>query len=352
MATIKRAWWISYPLRILLGLQLLLSMTACTSPEVSAVKSVDIPAAEAPTESVKETKTQVINNVSATRTPIITPSRTPTDVPSLLPTATTQPIKENQFTPLFGFPIPSPGSDIVEPTYRFGSTQFGEKIPHDGVEMINPEGTPVVAAAPGKVVFAGNDRTFKRGRFTNFYGNIIILEHKFENYSVPVYSFYAHLSEILVNQDDVVSQGQLIGRVGATGKAFTNHLHFEVRIGDILLQNARNPELFLPLLPSNDGIGSGVLIGALRSIAGNPIPGASVVIQKIVDGQIQSSSSIYVETYSKTSYGDEHWNENFVVSNLPAGEYRVSAYAYQYFLEKFITINADEYTFVNLQAEE
>lgn len=263
-----------------------------------------------------------------------------------------QPINEYLYTPSFDFPIPEDASRLIETSYRFGSTQLGEKIPHDGVEMLNPEGTPVLAVADGKVYFSGNDRTFKRGRFTNFYGNIIILEHELPNYSVSVYSFYAHLSEINVNEGETVTRGQEIGSVGATGKAFTNHLHFEVRIGDVLLQNARNPELFLPLLPTEDHPNVGILIGSLISQNGNPIPGVSVVVQRMEDGILVPGTSIYVETYAKTISGEQNWGENFVISNLPAGEYRVSAFAYQYFVEKFITIKGNEFTTVLLQPED
>jgi len=262
-----------------------------------------------------------------------------------------QPINENLFFPLFDFPIPENASRLIETSYRFGSTQLGEKIPHDGVEILNPEGTPVLAVADGKVYFSGNDRTFKRGRFTNFYGNIIILEHELPGYSVPVYSFYAHLSEINVNDGETVTRGQIIGSVGATGKAFTNHLHFEVRIGDVLLKNARNPELFLPLLATEDQPNVGILIGSLISQNGNPIPSISVVVQRIEDGLLVPGTSIYAETYAKTISSEQNWGENFVISNLPAGDYRVSAFAYQYFVEKFVTIKGNEFTSVLLQPE-
>ncbi len=257
----------------------------------------------------------------------------------------------NLFVPILGFPIPKDASRQIEPSYRFGSTLFGERIPHDGVEMLNPEGTPVLAAADGKVYFSGNDRTFKRGRFTNFYGNIIILEHHIPDYSVPVYTFYAHLSSLDVNEGEIVSKGERIGLVGATGKAFTNHLHFEVRIGDVLLQNARNPELFLPLLRTKDQPEVGILIGSLVSQNGNPIPGVSVVIQKLVDGVQQPGTAIYLETYAKTIYAEQNWNENFVVSNLPVGKYRISAFAYQYFVEEIITIKDGEFTTIQLSPE-
>jgi hypothetical protein len=280
---------------------------------------------------VKSTQNQLVE------TPIATPEL--------------QPINEKLFITSFDFPIPEDASRLIETSYRFGSTQFGERIPHDGVEILNPEGTPVLAVADGEVYFSGNDRTYKRGRFTNFYGNIIIIKHDLPHYSVPVYSFYAHLSEIIVNEGEIVTRGQEIGSVGATGKAFSNHLHFEVRIGDVLLQNARNPELFLPLIPTEDYPKVGILIGSLISQQGNPIPGVTVVVQRMENDILVPGTSIYVETYAKTIFSEQNWGENFVISNLPEGEYRVSAFAYQYFVEKFISIKGNEFTTVTLQPE-
>lgn len=354
MATTQRAWWISNSLIIIFSFILLIVNIGCNPifTPINAGTGLN------PTSTKTLGAVSVMNEESdhATPNPIPTSQEViPTQtlfVETPFETPEIQPFNENLYSPLFGFPIPESASRLIEPSYRFGSTQFGEKIPHDGVEILNPEGTPVLAVADGKVYFSGNDRSFKRGRFTNFYGNIIILEHELPEYSVPVYSFYAHLSEINVSEGQSVARGQEIGAVGATGKAFTNHLHFEVRISDVLLQNARNPELFLPLIPPEYQPNVGILIGSLRSQNGSPIPGVSVVVQRIVDGIQVPGSSIYVETYAKTISGEENWEENFVISNIPAGEYRVSAFAYQYFIEKFITIKENEFTTVLLQPED
>ncbi len=353
MAITQRSRRISHSLIFLLTFIAILVNTAC-NPSINSVNiGVDIK----PTSTPPEVPELIQDNdfidaaISHTPTPLIAK---PAEM-AVTETAPTMPAKPannaNLFVPLLDFPIPADASRQIEPTYRFGSTLFGERMPHDGVEMINPEGTPVLAAADGKVYFSGNDRTFKRGRFTNFYGNIIILEHQIPAYSTPVYTFYAHLSDQDVKEGDLVTRGEKIGSVGATGKAFTNHLHFEVRIGDVLLQNARNPELFLPLLRTQDQPEVGILIGSLTSINGNPIPGVSVVVQKMVDGVQQPGTAIYLETYAKTIYAEQNWEENFVVSSLPVGEYRVSAFAYQYLVEEIITIRDGEFTFIRLEPE-
>jgi lipoprotein NlpD len=95
---------------------------------------------------------------------------------------------------------------------RFG-TRGGEH--HDGIDIAAPEGSPVTAAAPGVVIFSGEQRG---------YGNLAVIDHGQGEATV-----YAHCEKILVAQGDSVSRGQVIARVGRTGRATGPHLHFEVR---------------------------------------------------------------------------------------------------------------------------
>ena len=354
MATSQRTRWIPNPLKKIFFISSFLLITGC-NPVVGAINAGNelIPTIATTTELVYldiSTVTPSTLTLPATATEI--PLKTPEPSPTIQTPDVNVVENPNLYVPLFDFPIPPEGFRQLETSYRFGSTLYGERIPHDGIEILNPEGTPVLAAEDGVVIFSGNDRTFKRGRFTNFYGNIIIIKHELKNYPQTIYSMYAHLSELLVSDNDVVKRGQTIGLVGASGKAFTNHLHFEVRVGDILLPDARNPELFLPLIPSENQPQVGILIGKLLSINGDPIHGASIVVQRVVDGVTQPGSPLYLETYAKTISGEEKCNENFVASNIPVGDYRVSTFAYGTFIEQFITIQENEFTFITLQPEE
>jgi len=99
---------------------------------------------------------------------------------------------------------------------------------HDGIDIAAPEGTPVTAARPGKVIFAGEQRG---------YGRLAVVDHGAGEATV-----YAHCSEILVQAGDVVRTGQIIGKVGRTGRATGPHLHFEVRFH----AQPRNPLFYLP----------------------------------------------------------------------------------------------------------
>lgn len=87
---------------------------------------------------------------------------------------------------------------------------------HQGVDIGNSVGTDVFAADGGTVIFADFS--------TSGYGNLVKIQH--DNGAV---TFYAHLDEILVSVGDKVYQGQLIAKMGKTGRVTGPHLHFEIR---------------------------------------------------------------------------------------------------------------------------
>ena len=296
----------------------------------------------------------------ATITPVFTPAFTPTfPEPSatLIPSATftstpeleqacpiqeTGCILEGHF--LLQRPIPPTDNLKVDATYRFGSNQGGAREPHHGVELPNEQGTPVLAAADGTVVFAGNDKNVTLAWVPAFYGNVVIILHHLPGIPQPVFSLYGHLSEIDVAAREQVYLGDQIGKVGATGKAIGSHLHFEVRLGaDNYLSN-RNPELWLAPLP-----GTGVLAGRLQSITGNPVNGV-INVQRIIKGVLNPLSFTSLETYVTKELdpvnGDDTWHENFAAGELPAGDYRLSMVYGGGIHEQYIKIEPGKLTFV------
>lgn len=100
---------------------------------------------------------------------------------------------------------------------------------HKGIDIAAPMGTDVYCAAQGKVIFAGQ----KSG-----YGNCVIIEH--EN---GLATLYGHLSKILVDANQQVKIGDIIAKVGNTGRSTGPHLHYEVRKNNTPI----NPKLFLNL---------------------------------------------------------------------------------------------------------
>ncbi len=87
---------------------------------------------------------------------------------------------------------------------------------HAGLDLLAPAGTPVQAAASGRVVWAGPRWSF---------GNAVLVAH-----GRGVRTLYAHLSRIEVVLGQRVAAGEEIGRVGASGRASGPHLHLEVRV--------------------------------------------------------------------------------------------------------------------------
>ena len=116
---------------------------------------------------------------------------------------------------------------------------YTDESPHRGIDYGCPMNTPILASADGYVTYIGR---LKQG-----YGNYIILSHD------GAYStLYAHLSEILVREEQQVKQGQVIGRSGTTGNSTGPHLHFELRKNNIaidpktMLQNVIDVEFDTP----------------------------------------------------------------------------------------------------------
>jgi murein DD-endopeptidase MepM/ murein hydrolase activator NlpD len=107
-------------------------------------------------------------------------------------------------------------SKFACPTEGTITSSYGERWGknHNGTDIGAPIGTEVYAPVGGKVIFAGEK---------NGYGNYIMVDHG--NGDVTA---YAHLSEICVSEGDVVSEGDLLGKVGVTGNVTGPHLHFEI----------------------------------------------------------------------------------------------------------------------------
>ncbi len=98
--------------------------------------------------------------------------------------------------------------------YRFHPILHTRKL-HTGIDLGSPQGTPIKAAAGGRVIKA----EYYRG-----YGNCVIIDH-----GGGTSTLYGHCSALLVSVGQNVQQGQIIARVGSTGLATGPHLHFEVR---------------------------------------------------------------------------------------------------------------------------
>jgi lipoprotein NlpD len=101
---------------------------------------------------------------------------------------------------------------------------------HDGLDIAAPEGTPIRAVEHGEVIYSDQLRG---------YGNIVIIRH-----SGGIVSVYAHNQVNLVRDKQQVARGEVIARVGSTGRVTGPHLHFEIRKNNL----AQDPTRYLPRL--------------------------------------------------------------------------------------------------------
>lgn len=142
--------------------------------------------------------------------------------PDSLPGDTVQAVDENQLPPLSAmlgsFSIPHEGKVISRYGIRRGRM-------HTGTDIKLFSGDTVYAAYYGEV---------SRACSYYGYGNLVVLNH-----SHGLETYYAHLSKMLVRPGDFIATGQPVGLGGRTGRATTDHLHFEIRENG----KAYNPEL-------------------------------------------------------------------------------------------------------------
>ena len=94
---------------------------------------------------------------------------------------------------------------------------YDKALPHEGIDIYAPEGTPILATAKGVVSYVG----WRPG-----YGNTVEIDHGF-----GYMTRYAHASKLLVERDQQVDRDMAIAQVGKTGTATAEHVHYEVWVG-------------------------------------------------------------------------------------------------------------------------
>ena len=220
--------------------------------------------------------------------------------------------------PMFARPIlPRDGNPYIDATYRYGSTMGGNFQQHQGVEFNNPAGTQVRAIGDGVVVFAGPAEAG---------ANTVAIRHDQRVADRYIFSVYYHNSSLAVTNGQRVRAGDVIARVGNTGRATNDHLHLEVHASTVMDSNqvvdpavrfpphTTNPQLWLEPLP-----GTGIVAGRVLDAAGNPVQGAR--IYGLVQPYPEETPFSFVETYRDRAHSHPLYGENFAVGDVPAGSY-------------------------------
>ena len=149
----------------------------------------------------------------------------------------TRPLPVETITPAEPAPaapvLPEPGFETflwpVNGTINSGFGPRGSSF-HDGIDIAAPEGTPILAIEAGEVIYSDQLRG---------YGNMVILRH-----AGGIVSVYAHNESNLVREGQSVVRGEVVARVGSTGRVSGPHLHFEIRRNNA----AQDPLRYLPQL--------------------------------------------------------------------------------------------------------
>jgi len=348
---------------------MLFLLTTCQvaeSPPTSTLIPKDKPGVQTPeltqTDRLEETPTLLPTAVIVPEMKVTVPSR------KSLPTAAPDPLRfvypESQPEPVsawrpplysipwaptpydhffFGRPIAADEVNWPLANYRYGGVFF-EGVVHTGVDIPAAKGTPVIAAGEGKVIWAGwglyrgvaDDRS-------DPYGQAVVIRHDFGYQGYRLYTVYGHLDQVDVLRGQSVLIGDRLGLVGDTGFVTGPHLHFEVRMGESDFFRTLNPELWL--VPPQ---GWGVLVARIMDTAGQLYGDEELRIKSRQTGQVWKAIP-YAEGAVNL---DPYYQENLVISDLPAGFYDVTiSYAAKFYYLTF-EINPGRVTYFSFRGRD
>lgn len=226
--------------------------------------------------------------------------------------------------------------------YRYGYLFYSE--PHSGIDIPSPKGTPVLAAGPGVVIWAGWGLYFLREEYRDPYGIAVAIRHDFGYQGKTIYTVYGHLDQVFVYRGERVESGKILGVVGETGKTSGPHLHFEVRVGDNTFFVTKNPELWIA--PSE---GTGVLVGRILNNDGEKAPRVKVKLRSQENGR-----TFEVLSYAKGGAinSDDFYDENLVLSGIPSGTYMIFVESERGLAKGEVIISAGQVTFITYKPKD
>ena len=200
--------------------------------------------------------------------------------------------------------------------YPYGSNGPNNDLRvHHGIDLSNPIGVQIFAGGSGTVIMAGKGFTNEFETITS-YGETVVVEHDFGYQGQKLYTLYAHMSAVLVQKGDHVEAGDVVGLIGNTGQVTGPHVHFEVRVGVNRYATVRNPNLWIAPY-----VGTGVIAGRAADENDEFVYDAPVSILDPDSGELIYETTTYA---APSVSSDEKWRENFVVPDVPAGNYLIT----------------------------
>jgi len=275
---------------------------------------------------------------------IIFPTITPAPVNNWQPPLVDIPYAVGQFDHFYLLrPISVNSVNWPMPAYLYGYEDSETEFPHSGLDFDAPLRTPILAAAPGKVVFTGYGLALGKGNTKDPYGLAVVIRHDFSYYGYSILTVYAHMEKVTVEVGQKVKAGDEIGLVGLTGNTTGPHVHYEVRLEKDGTYYVQNP--FLWMAPPVD---CGIFVGRFVDAYDKYITAREVWITSLTTGE-----SWTVKTYATQDVpNDPYYKENVALGDLPVGKYKVTYLNnYQYYKLEF-AINPGMITFIYFKSGE
>ncbi|MFZ4814689.1 MAG: peptidoglycan DD-metalloendopeptidase family protein [Phototrophicaceae bacterium] len=271
--------------------------------------------------------------------------------PPLVPPLSLDPLGRDHYW--FSRPVDSNATNFGLFYYPYGSDGPTSDDPwrvHHGIDMPNPIGETVRAAGAGQIIWAADSlRVEDTSIFQNSpsYGNVVVIEHDFGYRGQKLYTLYAHLSAVLVEQGQLINGGDVIGLVGQTGRVSGPHVHFEVRLGENIYGATYNPVLWMVSY-----VGHGVIAGNLQNERGEWLQDREITLRRWSTGVIEDTTTSYVLLDSPSDVNpDPLWQENFTFGDVPVGRYEVISLIDGRRISKIVDVAEGTTSFVELKPE-
>jgi murein DD-endopeptidase MepM/ murein hydrolase activator NlpD len=243
-------------------------------------------------------------------------------------------------------PFEGGGRLLFTDWFPYGYDAGGRYLIHNGLDVAEPFGTPILAMADGTVVVAGDDFNRLYGWRCDWYGHLVVLELDQRWLDQPVYLLYGHVLEIAVEVGQHVNRGEQVAEVGIGGAATIPHLHFEVRVGSNEFSSTRNPLLWV-----HPPTTRGLIVGRIVDPEGRPWQGVAINALGKSEGTENYTTWSYLGDPQNLINPDEIYAENFVFGDVRPGRYEIYVLLQGQAYKVEVEVTAGELTTVEIVTE-